>query len=71
MTFFGKRNITNTDSYHRTDKYIITRTNFGGSELPDDEDRGGPRNFDLLAIQPPNAAASPRLFHWSIEPVQI
>jgi hypothetical protein len=61
----------NTDGDHRTDRYVMTRTNFGGSELPDDEDRDGPRNFGLLAIQPPDAAASPRIFHWSMEPFRI
>ena len=60
-----------TDGYHRTSRYIMTRTHFGGSELPDDEDIDGPRNFGLVAIQPPDAAASPRIFHWSTVPVRI
>lgn len=62
-----------TDVNHITSRYsyIITRTNFGGSELPDDENSDGPRNFGLFTIQPPDAAASPRILHWSIEPVRI
>jgi len=62
-----------TDVNHRTGRYscIMTRTNFRGSELPDDENSDGPRNFGLLTIQPPDAAASPRIFHWSIQSVRI
>jgi hypothetical protein len=61
-----------TDVNHRTSRYsyVMTRTNFGDSELPD-ENRDGPRNFGLLTLQPPDAAASSRIFHWSIEPVRI
>ena len=32
---------------------------------PDDEDRVGTRNARLLAIQPPDAAACPRIFYYS------
>ena len=31
---------------------------FGGRQLPDDEDRDGPKNIGLLAIQPHDAVAS-------------
>jgi hypothetical protein len=31
--------------------------------LPDDTDRDGPRNVGLLAIQPPDMAASLRTFY--------
>jgi hypothetical protein len=30
--------------------------------FPDDQDRDGPLNVGLLAIQPPDAAAFPRIF---------
>jgi hypothetical protein len=33
-------------------------------QLPDDEDRDGPWNVGLQDIQPPDAAASPRIFYW-------
>lgn len=36
--------------------------------LPDDRDRDGPRNVALLAMQPPDAAASPRIFYWIQSP---
>jgi len=32
-------------------------------QLTDDEDRDGPRNAGLLAIRPPDAAASSRLLY--------
>jgi hypothetical protein len=32
-------------------------------KLPDDEDRDGPPNVGFLTIQPPDAAASPRIFY--------
>jgi hypothetical protein len=35
-------------------------------QFPDDEDRGGVRKFCLLAIQPPDATASPGIFYRSI-----
>ena len=60
-----------TDGYHRTSRYIMTRTHFGGSELPDDEDIDGPRNFGLVAIQPPDAAASPRIFYCIQSPRRV
>jgi hypothetical protein len=31
----------------------------------DDEDRDGPQNIGLLTIQPPDMAASLRIFYWS------
>lgn len=40
----------------------MTQTDFGGSQFPD-EDRNGPQNIGLLAIQPPDVAASPRIFY--------
>jgi hypothetical protein len=42
----------------------MTQTDFGGSQFPGDEDRNGPQNIGLLAIQPPDMAASPRIFYW-------
>jgi hypothetical protein len=33
-------------------------------QLPDDEEREGPWNVGLHAIQPPDVAASPRIFYW-------
>ena len=42
----------------------MTQTDFGGSQFPDDEDRNGPQNVGLLAIQPSDVAASPRIFYW-------
>ena len=33
-------------------------------QFPADEDRDGRRNVGLLAIQPLDAAASPRIFYW-------
>jgi len=46
-----------------TGRYIMTRTNFGSSRFPDDEDRDGPQNAGLLAVQPLDGAASPRIFY--------
>jgi hypothetical protein len=46
-----------------TGRYIMTRTDFGSSRFPDDEDRDGPQNAGLLAVQPPDGAASPRTFY--------
>ena len=34
------------------------------SGCPDDEDTDGPRNGGSRAIQPPDAAPRPRIFHW-------
>jgi hypothetical protein len=45
-----------------TGSYITTPMNFGGTQFPDDEDRDGSQHDGLLTIQPPNAAASPRIF---------
>jgi len=45
-------------------RYIMTQTDFGGSQFPDDEDRYDPQNIGLLAIQPPDVATSPRIFFW-------
>jgi hypothetical protein len=42
-------------------RYITTQTDFGRSQFPDDEDRNGPQNVGLLAIQPPDVAVSPRI----------
>ena len=47
-----------------TGRYIMTRTDFGSSRFPDDEDGDGPRNSGLLAVQPLDGAASPRIFYW-------
>jgi hypothetical protein len=46
-----------------TTRYIMTRTDFGGRQFPDDEDRDGPRNVGLLATQTPDADASPGIFY--------
>jgi len=40
----------------------MTQTDFGGSQFSD-EDRNGPQNIRSLAIQPPDVAASPRIFY--------
>jgi hypothetical protein len=40
------------------DRYIMMQTDFRASQFPDDEDIG------LLAIQPPDTIASPRIFCW-------
>jgi len=45
-------------------RYVIAQTDFGGSQFHDDEDRNGPQNIGLLAIQSPDVAASPRIFYW-------
>jgi hypothetical protein len=37
---------------------------FGGSQFPDDKNKVGPQNVSLLTIQPPELAASPRIFYW-------
>jgi len=42
----------------------MTQIDFGGSQFPDDEDRNGPQNVGLLAIQRRDVAASPRIFYW-------
>ena len=34
------------------------------TSFPDDEDRDGSRNIGSLSIQPPDAAASRRIFYW-------
>jgi hypothetical protein len=45
-------------------RYIMTRTELGGSQLPDEKDRNSPRNLGFsLAIQPFDTAASLRIFH--------
>jgi hypothetical protein len=51
--------------HHRGHDYskICPQTDFGGSRFPDDKDIGGPRSIGLLAIQPPETAASPRIFY--------
>ena len=47
-----------------TGRYIVTRTDFGSSRFADDEDGDGPRNAGLLAVQPLDGAANPRIFYW-------
>jgi len=46
-----------------TGRYIKKLTYFGGTQLPDDEDRDGSQHIGLLTIQPPDAAASSRIFY--------
>jgi hypothetical protein len=46
-----------------TGSYITAPVNFGGTQFPDDEDRDCSQHVGLPTIQPPNAAASPRLFY--------
>jgi len=41
----------------------MTRTDFGSSRFSDDEDRVGPQNAVLLAVQPLDGSASPRIFY--------
>jgi hypothetical protein len=43
---------------------MLVYLSFNHLMLHDDEDRNGPQNVGLLAIQPPDAAASPRIFYW-------
>ena len=45
-------------------RYIMKWMDFRGSQFPDDEDRDGPWNVGLLTTQPPDAAASLRIFYW-------
>jgi len=45
-------------------RYIIAQADFGGSHFHDDKDKSGPQNIRSLAIQPPDVAASPRIFNW-------
>jgi len=45
-------------------RHIMTQTDSVGSQFPGDEDRYGPQNVGLLAIQPPDVAVSPRIFYW-------
>lgn len=40
---------------------IMTRTDSGGSQIPDDRDGDIPGNVGLVLIQQPGAAASPRI----------
>lgn len=40
-------------------RYIMMRKVFGNSRFPDDEDRDGPQNAGLLAIQPPDGVCQP------------
>jgi hypothetical protein len=40
-----------TDTLRICNMLILTRTNFGSIQFPDDEDRHGPRNFGVLAIK--------------------
>ena len=44
-----------------TGRYIKTRADFGGSQFNGDEGRDGPRSVGLLATQPSDLAASPRI----------
>jgi len=45
----------------------VTITGYSyNSHFPDDEDRGGPQNIGLLAIQPPDMAASPGILYLNI-----
>jgi hypothetical protein len=39
--------------------------------VPDDENKDGSRNVGLLAVQPPDAAASPIKFYWIQAPWKI
>lgn len=43
--------------------YIMTWTDFRVSQFLDDGDRDSPCNVSLLAIQPTDVAASPRMFY--------
>jgi hypothetical protein len=50
----------------------MTRKELGGSHFPDDEDSDSPRSLSLLAIQPLDAAASPRMFYrWELRSSEI
>ena len=45
---------------------IITGDSLHSQFPDDDDDRDGPQNIGLLAIQPPDVAASPRLSYWNV-----
>jgi len=45
-------------------RYIMIRTDFGGSQFPGDDSTDGRRSFSLIAIQTPDAPSSPRIFYW-------
>jgi len=46
--------------HHQGHNYskICPQTDFRGSQFPDDKDKGSPWSIGLLAIQPPDTAAS-------------
>ena len=46
-----------------TGRYGMTLADFGGSRFPVDENRDGPQNAGLLAVQPLDGAARPRIFY--------
>jgi hypothetical protein len=56
-----KRNILK--QYSRTSRKL--------RHFPDGEETGGPWNVALVAIQPPNAAASPKMFYWIRSPYKL
>jgi hypothetical protein len=46
-----------------TDRYIMMLTDFEGSQFSEDEEKYGLRNTGLLAILPPDVAASVKIFY--------
>jgi hypothetical protein len=44
------------------DRHIMTRTDFGGSQLPENGGRDGMRNAGLVTIKQPDTAASTSTF---------
>ena len=47
--------------HHASGRYV-TMLRTSEEQFPDDEERDGPQNIDLLVMQPPEAADSPRIF---------
>jgi hypothetical protein len=46
---------------------LFRQTEFRVSQFPDKEDRDGSWNVGLLAIQPPDMAANPKICYWSMK----
>jgi len=47
-------------------RHITTPTDFGGGHFSFDDDKDGPQNASLLATEPTDAVASPRIFHLTL-----
>jgi hypothetical protein len=49
--------------FHNRHRIRALMTSFDEVSFPGDENRDGTRNIGLMALQAPDAAASPRKFH--------